>query len=214
MFGFVVALGSSIPTVEDSVHYIAQPIHLIERVHAQEPETIEAQITRIAKDAGISSTTLYNLVESESQFNPLATSSSGDYGIVQINLEQPPILEKNQPPITKEQVFDTEWSLRFAAKAIAMGKQDAWTACNCYAQARAILGSLPKMADIKPNSTPRKNGLIIFNYSGVKHIAVITGFSKTGNALVREANLKPCLTGSREVFLNDPAIIGFWSASP
>jgi len=171
-------------------------------------ETIEGMISRIASETKVSSTTLYNLAWSESRLDPAAVSSTGDYGLVQINLDYPPLLDPLQTPITEEQALDPEFALNFAAKAIKLGKESAWVSCNCYSLVKTRI-PLPKMASIVPNSPAQVGGVAIFNYRGVKHIAYIEKITSAGYHVL-EANKTKCLIGRRVVSFTDPNLTGFW----
>ncbi len=166
--------------------------------------TLPDRATLIANEYGISTTTLANLVWSESRWDPNATSTTGDYGLVQINLA-------SHPSITKDQALDPIFALDYAAQSIASSTQDQFTSCNCYAYARTKL-HLPKMADITPNSPPTVGGLAIFNYHGIKHIAYIKSVEGDG-FWVQESNYQPCLVAPRYVKWTDKAIVGYWATS-
>ena len=149
---------------------------------------------------------------SESSLNTNAISNTGDYGIVQINLEQPPILEKGQELIIKEQALDPEFALNFAAKAITLDKQSAWVVCNCFSFVKTKIRNIPQMDDIKPNSVPTVGGIVIMNYRGVKHIAYIEKILENG-VLVFESNYRPCSLGKRVIEWTDPSLIGYWTSN-
>ena len=149
---------------------------------------------------------------SESRGSTTVISKTGDYGLVQINLDYPPLLEPSQPPITREQALDPEFALNFAAKAIKQGKESAWTACNCYSLVRYKAGPLPRMAAIAPNSPAKVGSVAIFNYRGVKHIAYVESIEADG-IHVLEANKTKCLVGRRVISPYDPSLAGFWSRS-
>ena len=177
-------------------------------------ETLEQQIDRIALYHSVPTTTLHNLVWSESRGSTTVVSKTGDYGVVQLNLEHPPILEQGQLPITEAQALDPEFALDFAARAIKLGKEHAWTACNCYSLVRYKIGSvLPRMASVTPNSLPAVGSVAIFNYRGVKHIAYVERISVEGYHVL-EANKTKCLIARRIVARNDPSLVGFWRSSP
>lgn len=174
-----------------------------EEVQFIEKEAIEKQIDRIATAHNIATTTLYSLVEGESNFNPLADNGY-DRGLVQINREA-------WPEITDEQAFDPEFALNFAAEKIAKGDESMWVVCNCYSYAQAIAGKLPKMMDILPNSNyPRVGGLVVLRYKNAKHIGVISEVVKEG-VWIREANFQPCKVGKRLIEWNDVHLKGFVS---
>lgn len=169
------------------------------------PETQQVMIGRIANEYKVATVTLQNLVQSESTGNPKAVGDGGcSLGLVQINLCA-------HPKITKEEALDPEFALRFAAQAISQDKAYQWTVCNCYSYVKVkTKKQLPRMATIVPNSTAKVGSIAIFNYSGLKHIAVVTSVHE-GGIKISEANYEPCLTGERSVKLTDPALIGFMS---
>ncbi len=177
---------------------------------SSEPEkpTIESLISDIAKEYKISSTTLFNLADSESELNPDPKGHNDGgraAGIMQIHYKT--------WGFTKEQVLDPEFSLSFAAKHIAEG--DAWkywTPMNCYTFVNTKFNfTLPPMDVLYPNSPIKVGSVAIFMYSGgVKHVALVTNI-KGGNFVVQEANYKPGVIGNRTIPLSDPHLIGFWT---
>lgn len=133
-------------------------------------------------------------------------SSTGDYGLVQINLEQ-------FPNVSKEEALDPIFSLRWAADRLSKGEDWLWTSCSCIQMAKALHVPIPKgynAWDIIPNGPPAKGGLIVFSYHGVRHVAVIQSFGTEG-IVVRESNYTPCKIGTRTISYSDPHIVGFWS---
>ena len=165
-------------------------------------ETLQEMSDRIALEYKIPTTTLHNLVTGESQWNPRAVSSTGDYGLVQLNLA-------SFPGVTEEQAYDPEFSLRFAAKKISEGKEYLWTVCSCVQFAKALGVKIPRGLsawDLLPNTTPGIGKLVLINGN---HVAVITKIEGTG-FWVREANWRPCTTGSRFILWNSKSIRGFW----
>lgn len=173
-------------------------------VEAHEP-TLQELAEQIAVEYEISTTTLANLVYSESRWNPQADNGH-DRGLVQIN-------RKHWPDITDEQAFDPVFALKFAAERLSEGQEHKWVACNCYLFAMAKIGRLPLMADIQPNTDkPQKGDLVILDYSGVKHLSVIESVGK--KIKVIEANFEPCLIAPRQIDWHDPRIVGFWSKQP
>lgn len=184
------------------LEYTATPVYAEEHIEIVE-ESLEEKATRIAEEYGVSTTTLFNLIECESNWNPKADNSK-DRGLVQIN-------RAAWPEITDEQAFDPEFSLRFASEKISEGKEYLWTCANCYSYAVTQIGKLPRMADIIPNTPyPRINDLMVFNYSGVKHIAVITKVVEEG-IWVKEANYEAGKISTRLVGWNNPAFVGYFS---
>ena len=173
-----------------------------EETSLQLDETLKEMSVRIAQEFSIPPTILSNLVYSESRWDSQATSTTNDWGLVQINLDA-------NPDVTKEQALDPEFSLRFAAEAISKDKQGAWTACNCYSLIKTKIKNLPKMKDIVPNSTPKMGSVMISYYKGQKHLSYVKRVAN-GNIELQEANYKPCLIAPRVIDADDPHIRGYW----
>lgn len=158
----------------------------------------------IAEEYDIKYEHLEALVQCESSWDPLADNGH-DRGLVQIN-------RTAWPDITDEQAFDPDWSLRWASQKIKEGKGEMWVCGNCYATAKLKI-DLPKMAEILPNTIhPVIGGLIIFDYNGLKHIAVVLEVKKEG-ILVFEGNYKPYTIEKRLVSWDDKAIVGYWRST-
>lgn len=164
----------------------------------------------VAEEYDISTSTLSNLVWSESRWNPSATSTTGDVGLVQINLEQ-------TPTVSMEQALDPLFSLKYAAQQIRDGKEYAWVACNCVFFIRAMgipLPPLKSIADLKPNTTPHVGAVVIQKFKSVWHLAYIDALSKDGKSFhIRQSNKVHCLINEEWVPLNSPSIRGFWQPS-
>jgi hypothetical protein len=63
-------------------------------------------------------------------------------------------------------------------------------------------------------SSPEIGGVVITNENPKwGHVAVIKEI-KENSIIVDETNYKPCAKTTRELSLNDPAILGFWSPEP
>jgi hypothetical protein len=92
-------------------------------------------------------------------------------------------------------------------KEIAQGTQY----CSCVLYARALIPNLPRgnASDFKPNGPPQIDGLVLLDYDGVAHVAVITGFTADG-IIVSEGNYHHCKKDTREIPLSDIHIRGFW----
>ena len=166
--------------------------------------TLQEKADMIAKEFEISSSTLRNLVYSESKWNPNADNGY-DRGLVQIS-------RFYHKDITDEMAFDVDYSLRYAAKKIKDDKAHEWTSCSCTKYAHVLLPAFPiQNADsVEPNSwTPEVGSIAVFRYKNSAHVAYITKLEADG-FLVRETNLKPCLSGERKVAYNDEWLIGFW----
>ena len=73
---------------------------------------------------GVSSTTIYKIIEGESNFNTLAVGDKGmSRGLVQIH-------KKYHPDITDEMAFDPDFSINFLASNLAKGRCSWWTVCR------------------------------------------------------------------------------------
>lgn len=65
------------------------------------------------------------------------------------------------------------------------------------------------MAAIQPNSPPGEGLIAIFDYHGIKHIALIQSLSETGFT-VQESNYKQGVIDTRFVLYTDKALTGFF----
>lgn len=159
---------------------------------------------RIAVEFGVATSTLRNLVTSESQWNP-KSDNGFDRGLVQIN-------RKYNPEITDKQAFDPEFSLRFAAEKISKGEAWKWTVCSCIKTAKVLGANISGDAkDIIPNTNyPHVGGVVKFKYSNNYHVAYINKVTALGIE-VTEGNFKPCLIANRFISWSDPHIVGFWT---
>lgn len=167
------------------------------------PETLQEKANRIAIQFGISTTTLSNLIYSESRWNPNATSSQGDRGIAQINFI-------SHAEVKDACAFDPECAIRWTAQRIKQGYSDEWVACNCYSYLKTKIKNLPKMDDIVPNSKPQIGGVAIFYYGhGTKHVSYIKDIGR-GILTLQESNFQPCLISPREVSVDNKNLVGFW----
>lgn len=174
-----------------------------EVIVSHETESLEDMARRIADEYGVEYRILDNLVSSESRWDPEAVGPTGDYGLVQINLAA-------NPDITKEQAFDPEFSLRFAAEKIAAGEHVwRWTVCNCYITLKARGYDLPATPAIAPNTAPVVGAIAIFDYDGVSHYAEVTELNE-GSFQVFEGNYEACKTGYRTISWEDENIKGFY----
>lgn len=170
----------------------------------EEPETnIHALISDIAAEYDISSTTLDNLVWSESRYNPDATGDGNRaFGLTQIHL--------NYWDVTEEEARDPVFNLTFAAQKIANDDEYLWTSCNCYSLVKTRVANLPRIVEIVPNSNLKIGAVAIFQYGSVKHLAYVTSMGENGTFIVQEANYKPCLIGTRTIHTSDSHLQGFW----
>jgi hypothetical protein len=184
------------------VQYTATPV----QAQIVEKETLPEMAERIAQEYSIDSKTLFNLIESESQWNPEAKNGD-DRGLVQIN-------SKYWPEISDEEAYDPEFALNFAAKEIKKNQGIHWTSCNCVAFIRTMGVHFPRLEDAKDLDTnslvPIVGGVVKLVYNGIYHLAYIEKITAEGLYL-RESNYKPCLIARRLIPLNDPHIIGYYS---
>jgi len=177
---------------------------------------IADQINQVALQYGISSTTLDDIVRSESMYDPNAIGDHGcSRGLVQLNLCA-------HSEITPEEASSTQFSLNWAAQDIKADKEDSDFAgeCSCVTYLRSIGVNLPSVSinasDLAhaANTYPHVGVVVIFRYpSGEYHVALIKSIAPDGNFVVAEANYHRCLIDTREVSPTDPSIIGYWSAS-
>lgn len=169
------------------------------------PETLRQKAERIAVAHDIATSTLFNLITSESNWDPNKINDGGDIGIAQIN--------PKYWPVTKEEALDPEYAMNFAAEQIKENDGVHFTSCNCVSFARAMHVHFPRLQDAKDldtNSTvPIKGGLIKMVYSGVYHLVYIESVQDDG-IHIREANFSPCKIGKRIIDFNDPHIVGYY----
>lgn len=170
--------------------------------------TPEGLISSISAEYGVSSTTLYNLAYSESHLDPSAVGDSGDsVGIVQIRL-------KSHPDVSREQALDPEFSLRWAALEILAGNISQWSVCSCVKTIAPLVSGMPIQDADKfiPNADVTTGKVLLLNYHGVRHVALIKEVSKEG-ILVYEGNYKRCLTGTRLISWEElgDTLVGYYS---
>lgn len=192
-------LGNALSSTEVYVRESVAP-----QAHAQEAETIEEKITRIADKWGISYEHLYNLSFSESSLGEARVGDGGkSCGIVHFH--------QDYYPEEFSKCDDDEYILNRAAEMISKGEGWKFTPCNCYAFAKVLVDyNLPKMIEIVPNEVvPRIGSIAIFRYKNEKHIAVIERVVEEG-IWIKEANFKPCSLGKRLITFDDPALKGFY----
>lgn len=182
-----------------------------------QPQSLHEIATTVAQEHGINPQTLFNMVESESEWNPKAEGDKGcSFGLVQIN-----VCANNDPKkkdyATKTQALDPHFALEYAAQHIEDGTEDMWTSCNCYSLVWTKVGNLPHMAAILPNTDKARIGEVaIFQYTDketgkpIKHVAYIISRTDT-DFTVQEANKEHCLIDTRTIPNYDPYLIGFWS---
>ena len=66
--------------------------------------------------------------------------------------------------------------------------------------------------DIPNNGTPHKGNVVLLNYNGIGHAALILEMYP-GGFYVRETNFEKCRQTERLIEFDDPAIRGFFSPS-
>ena len=189
-----------------TITYNPPQVGFTQQTAAAAPMTLQDEINEVANEYQISSTTLGNLVQSESMGS--TTIDNGyDRGLVQIS-------RKFNPDITDAQALDPMFSLRFAAQAIKDGREYIFVSCSCTQFAHVLQPAFPiQNADqVIPNaSSPEVGSIAVFHYKdGEDHVAYITNVG-TSTFSVREANLSPCTLDTRIVKANDPSLYGFWA---
>ena len=83
---------------------------------------------------------------------------------------------------------------------------------SCITTARWLGVPIPRgtnAKDIKPNSYPIKNGLILFSYDNNDHVAKIVSFLTNGFWVIEGNKIAGKLT-ERFVSFKDPFLKGFW----
>lgn len=166
--------------------------------------------SQTAEQYGLGTTTLFNLVKSESEWNPDADNGH-DRGLVQIS-------RKWFPFISDTQAFDPAFALDFAASKIADGEEYLWTVCSCTKYAHVLQPAFPiQNADtVVPNSlTPNIGSVAVFRYkSGKSHVGVVDivqpNVVQPTRFHMKQSNYKPCLTDGMWVDIQDPSLVGFW----
>lgn len=167
--------------------------------------TLQEKANDIATEYVISTTTFSNLITSESNWNPEATSTTGDRGIMQIS-------DYFHPEVSDKCAFDTDCAMRWAAGYIKAHGTDEWISCNCYLMAKVYRPDIPLTKDLKPNSPVRKGAIAIYNYHGIPHYAYVTGVQNDGTYghWEKGSNLEPCKIYSRFVPESNPFLVGYW----
>jgi hypothetical protein len=201
-----------LPLTSNTTEYIKETyIEPVVAEASQAPEsapeaTILALVEQISAKWGVSSTTLFNLVESESKLDPLADNGK-DRGLCQIN-------RISWPEITDEQAFDPEWCLNWTSEKLSKGQDYFWTVCSCVSLVKAMGVKLPKgdADDLFPNSeVPRKGGAVILKYWKPErhHVAYVDSVQEDGLHII-ESNYERCKITSRVIPLDDKHIMGFY----
>ena len=164
------------------------------------PLSLEERASAVALEYGISTTTFFNLIESESQWNPNAyNKKTGDRGLFQIS-------ERWHPEVTDVCAYNPDCSMRWAAQRIKGGYIHEWVAANCYAYV-SLFVDVPLMNKIVPNSPPFEGAVAIFQYKE-KHVAYVEKVEEKG-FWIKEANYHPAKIGKRFIKWDDPKLVGF-----
>lgn len=175
-------------------------------VTADTAANLKTEATAVAEKYKISTTTLFNLIDAESKWDPATTSPDGnDRGLVQISRIW-------FPSISDAEAYNPAFSLDFAASQIAKGNAYLWTSCSCVKTARYLGVQFPAIsspADLKPNASPEVGAVVILKYGQTWHMAKITKLNEASMSVV-EGNYEPCKISTREISYNDPHIIGFY----
>lgn len=200
----VISLLLSGTTLSASPLLLQSPYVTVQPVQTVAPETIEDRIDRIALSHGVATTTLFNLVKNESNFNP---DARGDHGC-SLGLTQQNVCANKE--VTEKEAFDPEWALTKAAEDIKNGDDYKYMVCNCWGYLKAnYLPTLPNTKNLLPNSMARVGAVAIYHYGEINHYAYVTSVGE-GSYSEIAANLKPCDIGRRTVSVTNPALVGFW----
>lgn len=111
------------------------PVLSVPAVHAATLTTDDLKVmaSTTAQHYGLNVDHFVKTVRCESGFNPNATSTTNDFGIVQINAP-------SHPEITMQQMLDPTWSLDWMGQQWSAGNARAWTCWrNLYGSDRAIV---------------------------------------------------------------------------
>lgn len=207
---FVSTLMTRLPAA--TIEYIAPPAQAYFPVAPN--KTIVEKINAVAEEKGIASSTLRNIVKTESLFNAAAVGDNGlARGAVQIRSDY-------HPEVSDAQAFDPDFALNWAADVIKQGTEDTtFTECSCVSYLRSIGVTLPhasfNASDMasSSNTYAHVGAVVLFHYpSGEYHLAYIKAIGPQGDLLVTEANYVHCTIDTRLVALTDPSIIGYWDA--
>lgn len=176
----------------------AEALTLIEPIP---PPPVEEQICNVIQNYDLECQTILNLAMSESSMNPDAVGRHGERGLYQIH----PI----HHAVTDECAFDVSCATQWIAGRFLEGYSYENVPCNCYSYV-SLSVSLPKMAEVIPNTYPKVGSVAVFEYRIGKHVAIVTKITEKG-FYVREANFRPCKFGTRFVAWSNPFLKGFYS---
>lgn len=122
MMALLFALVVATPAPVLSVHTLF-PLEEPEKVWTQ--EMVKELAIEKAEEYGLTvrqTSRMLKTISCESGWIATSTSPTGDYGVVQINA-------KAHPKISKEQMFDPEWSIEWMIKHWKLGHYNMWV---CY----------------------------------------------------------------------------------
>jgi hypothetical protein len=88
-------------------------------------------------------------------------------------------------------------------------KQPDTVLCNCWAYAKTVYPTLPGTKVINASLSSIPDGVVVFNYSGTPHYAVVTAVGST-TVTITETNYTRCTKGTRTIPLTDPSIKGYY----
>lgn len=177
------------------------------KAYAKEPSitvnlTLQDKAVLIAAKYDIDQQKFLNLIESESNWNPVADNGE-DRGLTQIS-------RTHHPEVSDECAFDSLCNMQWAASYIAENGWDEWVVCNCYLLVKTKIPELPKTADIVVSNLAKDGSVAVFDYRGLRHYAYITKLG-TDSFEVIEANFERCKLSKRTISRDDPALLGYWS---
>lgn len=90
--------------------------------------TLHKIVSQAAVKYGVDPLVMDEVIECESQWNPVAVSPTADYGLVQIHLAA-------HPDITKAQADNPVFAANWMAEEFKEGHENAWT---CYRTLKSI----------------------------------------------------------------------------
>jgi hypothetical protein len=161
--------------------------------------TLQETATRIAEEQDFSTTTLFAVIEAESNWDCSQIGAAGERGCLQI-------IPKLHPSVDP---MNFEASVHYFISEYQAGRSWEWTECNCWTFVHTKRPDLPLMKEIKPNSSRKVGSVAIFDYDGIHHIAYVTEVHDD-YFIVSEANYKPCTVAKRIVRYDDKSFLGFW----
>lgn len=178
-----------------------EPVHTAQAYYRE--ETKQEIVDRVARETDFDAQIIRNVIDSETgrTWDCTLKGKDGEIGCLQI-------IQKFHPNVDPT---DFEASVRYFVSEYQAGMGYAWVGCNCYSYATLYGTKLPPARDIRPNSSPLPGTIVIMQYAE-KHYAIIEKLTEEG-MWVKEANYEPCKIAPRFIKWNDPAIVGFYSAT-